>query len=256
MNSQVLRRNVDLLFLLTKKDTSIRYKNSVFGYLWAICNPLCFAFIYYIVFKVVMKVQIENYTVFLLSALFAWQWASNSIINNLNVYSSNTQIIKKTVFPKYFLLLSNILMETIHFIITIPVIILFLFIYNIQLSTEWFYGVPLLLISQIILIFSISLLFSSLNVFFRDIERIVQLSMMVLFYLTPVLYNIDMVPSEYSSLVLFNPFTYQILNWRSLFLYGDFNLLYMIYSLSYSALILFIAVVVYNKVKYKFAEVL
>ncbi|MEF1206833.1 ABC transporter permease, partial [Photobacterium damselae] len=75
-----MKNLLSLIGVLTQKEFKVRYKGSFLGYLWAIVHPLMFAFVFYIAFKVVMKVQIENYTVFLISALFAWQWFSGSVL--------------------------------------------------------------------------------------------------------------------------------------------------------------------------------
>ena len=68
----------DLLVVITNKDLKVRYKSSVFGYLWSIANPLLFAMIYYFIFKLIMRVQIPNYTLFLITGLFPWQWFASS----------------------------------------------------------------------------------------------------------------------------------------------------------------------------------
>lgn len=60
----------DLLVVITNKDLKVRYKSSMLGYLWSVANPLLFAMIYYFIFKLVMRVQIPNYTVFLITACF------------------------------------------------------------------------------------------------------------------------------------------------------------------------------------------
>lgn len=105
----------DLATVITQKELKVRYKSSFFGYLWSIANPLLFAMIYYFIFKLVMRVQIPNYTVFLITGLFPWQWFANSANNSLFSFISNSQIIKKTVFPRSVIPFSNVLMECLHF---------------------------------------------------------------------------------------------------------------------------------------------
>ncbi|VED48546.1 O-antigen export system permease protein RfbD [Raoultella terrigena] len=105
----------DLLVVITNKDLKVRYKSSVFGYLWSIANPLLFAMIYYFIFKLVMRVQIPNYTLFLITGLFPWQWFASSATNSLFSFIANAQIIKKTVFPRSVIPLSNVMMEGLHF---------------------------------------------------------------------------------------------------------------------------------------------
>ena len=88
-------------------------------------KSIAFAMIYYFIFKLVMSTN-SNYTVFLITGLFPWQWFASSATNSLFSFIANAQIIKKTVFPRSVIPLSNVMMEGLHFLCTIPVIVVFL----------------------------------------------------------------------------------------------------------------------------------
>jgi ABC-type polysaccharide/polyol phosphate export permease len=92
----------DLTLTITSKEIKVRYKNNIFGYLWSLANPLCFAFIYYIAFKMVMRVPIENYTLFLISGIFPWQWFANSVNMGMTGYIANAQVIKRLLSKVYY----------------------------------------------------------------------------------------------------------------------------------------------------------
>jgi len=147
----------DLLFELTKKEIKVRYKNSYLGYLWSIANPLMLALIFYFVFKIVTKVQMKDYTLFMISGLFVWQWINNSIMMGTNLYISNASLIKKVNFPRNILALALILSEGFNFVLSIPVIIFFLLIYGKFISLNWII-IPVYLIITGILVYSLSLL--------------------------------------------------------------------------------------------------
>ncbi|HIF9435013.1 TPA: ABC transporter permease [Photobacterium damselae] len=252
-----MKNLLSLIGVLTQKEFKVRYKGSFLGYLWAIVHPLMFAFVFYIAFKVVMKVQIENYTVFLISALFAWQWFSGSVLLSSTSYLANAQIVKKTSFPRFVLPLSNILMESIHFLITIPVIILFLYIYNITPNyLAILLYTPVIMLFQIGFTFGLGLVFSSLNVFFRDIERLLSIVMLLWFYVTPIIYSIDLIPKEIVSYMRLNPILPFIESWRELFLNGEISTQYLIPMLINSAISLVLGSLFYFKLKDKFSEVL
>lgn len=247
----------DLISILTKKEIKVRYKNSVFGYLWSLGNPLCFAFIYYLAFKMFMKINLDNYTVFLICGLFPWQWLSSSIIGNLYIYNANSQIIKKTNFPRSVLPLSNILMEGFNFLVSIPVIVLFLYLYNIDLHIKMLIlWVPILAIIQLCMAYGFSLILSTINLFFRDVERFVNLGLMMVFYATPILYSSEMIPSKYKWVLSINPFSQIIISWRDLILNGTVNFLYIFNSIVISTVSLVLGFLIFNKLKYRFAEVL
>lgn len=118
----------DLVVILTQKEIKARYKNSALGYVWSVANPLLFAVIYYIVFGQIMKVPIENYSLFLMAALLPWHWLANSVIAAPNVFLANATLIKKVRFPRNVLVVSYVLNEGIHFVLSIPVIAGFLLV--------------------------------------------------------------------------------------------------------------------------------
>ncbi|ADW73370.1 ABC-2 type transporter [Rahnella aceris] len=246
----------DLATVITEKELKVRYKSSFFGYLWSIANPLLFAMIYYFIFKLIMRVQIPNYTVFIITGLFPWQWFASSTSNSLFSFLANAQIIKKTVFPRSVIPMSNVLMECLHFICTIPVIIIFLYVYDMRPSWDWIWGIPLIGFAQIILMLGVALTLSTLNLFFRDLERFITLGIMLLFYCTPILYSSDMIPQDYRWLIDYNPLANMIISWRDLFMNNTVNYTDIATLYGYGIVMLIIGSSIFNKLKYRFAEIL
>ena len=251
-----LKNYRDLIFVLTNKEIKIRYKNTFLGYLWSIANPLAFSFVFFIAFKVVMRIEIENYTLFLIAGLFPWQWFSNSINVSPLIFLGNASIIKKVNFPRNILPLATVLQDMLHFILSIPVIVVFLFIYHKSPSLSWLYGIPLLLSVQLLLIYGLSLMISSLNLFFRDLEKLVALLITFVFYFTPIIYPVTLIPEGYRYLINFNPLAPLMISWRNLFLYGTFESTYLSVISLFSIVTFIIGYSVYRKLSWKFAEVL
>ncbi|KGD72199.1 ABC transporter permease [Tatumella morbirosei] len=247
---------VDVISVLTEKELKVRYKSSFLGYLWSIANPLLFAVIYYFIFKLVMRVQIPNYTVFLITGLFPWQWFASSVSNSLFSFISNAQIIKKTIFPRSIIPFCNVFMEFLHFLCTIPVIIVFLLIYKMTPSWSWLWGVPLIGMAQMILTFGLSLAISSMNLFFRDLERFIPLGIMLMFYCTPILYSSDLIPAKYQWMLTINPVSEIMLAWRDLFMNGVIHYHSILSIYIYSFIFLAVGAFIFNKLKYRFAEIL
>jgi len=254
MNFERIGYYYDLLSVLTKKQLKVRYKNSVLGYFWSVANPLLYATIFYFVFKVIMRFQIKDYTLFLISALFPWQWINNSVISSADVFLGNVSLIKKVVFPRLFLPLVQVLNDAIHFLISVPIILIFVLVYGKLPSPAWFIYISLMLVPTFFSIYGIALIVSSVNVFLRDFQYIVNLLMTVLFYLTPIFYSLELVPQKYRFLIFANPFTSLIENWRTVFM--ENTILWNRYCLSlvYSVLILAVGLLVYRKLEKRFAE--
>jgi len=247
---------IDLIMVFTQKELKVRYKSSFLGYLWSIANPLALATVFFFAFKIVMKIPMEDYALFLITGLFPFQWFSNSVGMSPMVFFGNSSLVKKVNFPRHLLLISMVLQDMIHFILSIPVIILFIFIYHKPPFFSWIYGIPILLFVQFLIIYGITLAISSINLFFRDLERITGILITLLFYLTPVFYPETMIPYKYRPLINLNPLAPLIISWRNLFLHGTVNVSSFSISLLYAIFIFIAGYAIYRKLSWKFAEVL
>jgi len=251
-----MRYFIDLTTVLTQKELKVRYKNSFFGYLWSIAHPLAFAAVFFVAFKVIMRVQMEDYVLFLIAGLFPWQWFSNSVGISPHIFLGNASIIKKVNFERSAGVLAAVLNETIHFAVSMPVIVFFVYYYGRGAHASWLYGIPLLMLVQFMLTCGLALAVASVNLFFRDLERIAVITVSMLFYFTPVIYSLDMVPPQYRALVNLNPLAPLMASWRSLFMYGTLDAGLVALSAVYAAVALAGGYLVYRKLVWKFAEVL
>jgi lipopolysaccharide transport system permease protein len=251
-----LRQNVELLLELTKKEIKIRYKNAFLGYLWSLASPLASALVYYFVFKMVMSSRIDNFSLFLISGLFPWQWFANSVILSASVFISNRSLIQKTTLPRTILLLASILNGAVHFLLSVPVIGLFLLMAGKRPCLIWLVGLPALLIPQFLIIFGLSLLVSSINVFFRDLQHLVGVLMNFLFFFTPIVYSETMIPKSIQPFVFLNPMMPIVVAYRNLFLNGTFSVVPWFVSLVTGLLLVAVGYSVYSRLKWKFAELL
>ena len=113
----------DLVSVFLSKEIKLRYRGTLLGVVWSLANPLAFALVLYIAFRQVLRIEIENYPLFILSALFPWQWISNSIGAGPMLFISNASLIKRLPFPRVALAAAVVLNDMIHFMITIPLFI-------------------------------------------------------------------------------------------------------------------------------------
>src|SRR5262245_34686661 len=106
----------DVISVLLSKEVQLRYRGTVLGILWSLANPLAFTAVLYLAFRRVLQVSIENYPLFILSALFPWQCLSNSIGTAPMLFISNSSLIKKLPFNKAALAVAVVLNDMIHFV--------------------------------------------------------------------------------------------------------------------------------------------
>ncbi|UIL51491.1 ABC transporter permease [Pantoea agglomerans] len=213
-----VRRWYEMVLVLLHKEMQVRYRGSLLGYVWSVAHPLTFGLIYWVVFGKVMRVPVAEYPLFLLSGLFPWQWMAASLGNAPDAFLANSAIIRKTAFPRGVLPFSQVLMEGVHFLCALPVLTGFLLWYGHQPALCWLWAIPLLFLLQLLLLTGITLLLASLTPFLRDLERFVQLGIMMLMYSTPIIWAPDMLPLRWQWLLNLNPAAPLVMAWRELLL--------------------------------------
>jgi homopolymeric O-antigen transport system permease protein len=215
----------DLIFVLVQKEMKVRYKNSALGYAWSVANPLLFAGVYYVALGVFLRFNIPGYPypLFLIAGQFPWQWLATSVGGAPVGFISNASLIKKVRFPRYVLIAGSVLSDAIHFLLTIPVITLLMLWYGFVPSWSWGPGIPLLAFAQFLTVYGTALAVASVNVVFRDLERLVGIFLQALFFLTPIVYSASAVPSKYQVWMQLNPVAPLIRAWQKLFLDGHLD---------------------------------
>lgn len=196
----------NLLIKMTSKELKARYKNTVFGFLWIVVNPLLQMVVIGFIFNFFIKDPIENYYLYLLVGLLVWNFFSLTISKTTSSIINERSLIKKAKFPREVIPLSIILSNFINLLIAFGltlVPILFVGVLSLKNIPQLLVGIILLLIFTI----GFSLLTSSLNVRFRDIAFFVQAILTVWFYATPIVYSINVIPYNLMWVWRLNPLT-------------------------------------------------
>jgi lipopolysaccharide transport system permease protein len=247
---------LELVWILARKEIKVRYKNSFFGYLWSLVNPLASAAVFYFAFEIVFKTGIPDFVIFLVVGLFVWQWTANYLIGSCDVYIANQNLIKKAVFPRFVLPIVLNVQDTFHFLASVPVIVLLLWWHHVAVEPVILAGVLLVVPAQFLILLGMGFVLSSTNLFFRDMQRILQIGLNIAFYVSPVLYPIDRVPAKFRFMIELNPITPLIETWRQLFLHGvlQWSTLGYVYLIGLVSLTL--GTLVYARLSWRFAETL
>jgi len=251
------KRDIDLLWLLTHKEITLQYKRTSLGILWSLLNPLLLALVFYIAFTIVLRFQMKDFSLFLLSALFPWTWFSNAVSASTVSLIANKSLIKKFPFPKHFLLSAGVISQGIHFLFSLPIIACLVYYYGKTAGAIWLIGIPLLLIIQFIITMGASLAVSVINVYFMDFQFIVAFLLTMLFWLTPIVYPFDTVPETYRLLFLYlNPLTPLISSWRELFMFNAIHWSWITISILGSIVIFCVGLLIFKKLSKRVDEVI
>lgn len=244
----------ELIKTSIKKDIGGKYKHSFFGLLWSFINPLLQIVVYAIIFPLIMRNNIPNYTVFMVCGLIPWNYFSTVINRASFTMIENGNIIKKVYFPREILPLSLVTSETINFLISTIIIIGFTLAYGMGL-TPYILLYPLVLLVQYILLLGISLIVSSITVYFRDLQHFIGVLLQLFFYATPIVYAVETIPENFRWILQINPMTYIIEGFRDIFYNQQMpNLKELGIILIIGIAICIVGYSIFNKLQRRFAE--
>lgn len=240
-----IKNYIDFLLAMTEKEIKARYKRAIFGFMWVVINPLMQMVIIGFIFSYFIK--IENYYLFLFAGLLPWEFFSLSLSKATPSIVYERTLLKKAKFPREVIPISIVLSNFFHFIFSLALLIVILLIGgNFILSKVGF-----LLLAMVWLLFftiGLSLLTSSLQVKYRDINFFIKAVLILWFYATPVIYPTWLVPDGINKLFSLNPLT-TIVEMFHISLVGEGVLVREV--VVFNILISFFIVVVGCKVFYK-----
>ena len=204
-----------LLATLTARELKARYRGSVLGFFWSLVNPLLLLGVYTLVFGYIFLPDragdTHPYSLFLITGLFPWVWVSTSLLEATVSLSANSGLIRKAVFPAELLPMVSVLANGVHFLFALPILGLALVagrLLGFPVGGPSAVLLPLVVLVQLPLVAGFSLALAALNVHFKDVRDIVSNLLTLLFFLTPILYPMSMIPSRaLRFVVLANPFT-------------------------------------------------
>lgn len=181
---------------LVIRDLKVRYKNSVLGVLWSLLNPLLMTLVFTLVFTIMLpNNEVEDYPVFFMCAFLPWSFMATSITSATESIVENAHLIKKVYFPREILPLVPLLANLINFLLSMLVLFGLMLVYGVQV-TPAIVMLPLIVVAEMMFIAGLSLLLATANVFYRDTHHILEILMQAWFFLTPIFYQITILPEN------------------------------------------------------------
>ncbi len=249
-----LRQRFDLFYVLVERDLKLRYKRSVLGIAWALLNPLAQLVVLSIVFSLVLPLDIPHYTAYLFSGLLPWIWLQTALLAASSVVVDYRDLIRRPGFPAPILPVVPIASNFIHFLLALPILLVFLRLDQIPLTTALL-SLPVVFTVQFTLILGLGYIAAAVYVTFRDTQYLLGILLLLGFYLTPVFYDISSLPPKIQAVYQLNPMTILLEAYRSILLEGQlFNLGSMLVLGFVSAGLLWLGHSVFTRASYRFAE--
>ena len=241
-----------LLSQLVSRDFKTRYKRSVFGFLWSMLNPLLMMLVQYLVFSNLFRFQIENYITYLLIGTVTFNFFSEASQTALNSIVESSSLITKVRIPTCIFPISKILSAGINLAFSTIALYLIIFVQRVPLSFTHLL-IPVLYLMLAVFSLGIGLILSSATVYFREMQFLYNVIIMLWTYLTPIFYSVDIIPEKFLSLYKLNPMYHYVTFFRTLVLeakvpsYTEF-----LWCFGFAAVFLAIGTLVYQKAKKNF----
>lgn len=216
-------RNRSILREVIVTNFKVRYQGSILGYLWSLLKPLFMFAILYIVFTQVFKLgkDVEHYPIYLLLGIVLWNFFTEATVTGLSSIVDSGELIRKISIPRYLIVLASTASALINLTLSLVVVVVFALINHVPIQAGWLL-LPILILELLILATGLAFLLSSIFVKFRDINYIWELVLQAGFYLTPIIYPLQLITNaQYQQLILLNPVAQIIQDARQLFVTGD-----------------------------------
>ncbi len=251
-----LYKNRELIGVLVAKQLKLRYRGSALGFLWTVLNPLLLMLVYTLIVSVYFRVGIEHYPAFLFAGLLPWLWFSSSLQQGVTSILDGAGLVTRSQFPAEVLPVVTLTSNAVNFLLTLPLLFLFLLAFRIKLGAA-LVALPVLIALEYLLSLGLVLILSALNVYFRDLQHIVLHLLNVLQFLTPVFYPPSLIPEFLRPWVFVNPLAVLISAYQDVFYFSRLpHWPPLLGVLAFSCVVLWLATAMFTRYKQTFAEAL
>ena len=209
----------ELLKNLVIKDLKLKYRGSVFGFLWSMVNPLLMIIVYTVAFTYILHAPSEGFVFKLILGVLAWTFFANAAAMSTGAIIDNAGLLKSVFFPRAILPIASVLFNFAQYALTmavfLPVMILW---YHVPFSAPMMLF-PVFLALQVLFTIGIALMLATGTAFFRDVRHLLEVALSVMFWTTPIVYELRQVPERLRLLILMSPMSPFVVAYQRLFYY-------------------------------------
>ena len=208
-----------VVYSFVETNLKMRYRRSILGFLWTVVAPLTQYLILGIVFSQIVRVSIKDYVVFYITGAVFFNLISGLLSKAPTIILGSESFIKKIYLPKLVYIVEHVFLDVVNFLLTLVALIIIGIVFSkIHLSYSLVY-VPFAFLCLLLFLIGASIIISIMSVYFRDLNYIMPIGMQALFFLTPIIYNVDMLSPRLRAIIAFNPLCYFLDFFRTPILY-------------------------------------
>ena len=209
----------ELLKNLVLKDIKLKYRGSVFGFLWSLTNPLLMIVVYTVAFTVILRIRSEGFVFCLMLGQLSWTFFSSSAAMSTGAIVDNAGLLKSVVFPRAILPVGTVLFNLAQYLLTISVFLPVMMLWYQLPPSAATLAFPIFLGLQVVLTIGLALILAAGTAFFRDVRHLLEVALAVLFWTTPIVYELRHVPERLQLLILLSPLSPFVVAYQEIFYY-------------------------------------
>jgi lipopolysaccharide transport system permease protein len=211
----------ELLKNLVLKDLKLKYRGSVFGFLWSLVNPLMMIVVYTVAFTFILRVRSKGFVFYLMLGQLSWTLFASSAAMSTGAIVDNAGLLKSVLFPRAILPIGTVLFNLAQYLLTVSVFLpAMLFWFQVPLSARMLLF-PVFLALQVVFTIGIAFILATATAFFRDVRHLLEVALAALFWMTPILYELRQVPERFRLLILLGPVSPFLVAYQQLFFYQE-----------------------------------
>ncbi|MET0211813.1 MAG: ABC transporter permease [Vicinamibacterales bacterium] len=231
-----LRRYRHLLRNLVLKDLKLKYRGSVIGFLWSLANPVLMGVVYTIAFRSILQIRNENFVFYLMLGLLAWTFFASSVTMSTGSIADNGGLVKSVWFPRAILPIATVLFNFTQYILSVSVILPLMLIYYRVTPAAPMLLFPVFVALQVLFTIGIALSLATATAFLRDVRHLVEIAITILFWMTPVVYQLREVSEPLRRVLLLSPMSPYVTAYQQIFYYRQWpDAAIWITSIAYAA---------------------
>ena len=236
-----------LLWELTKKGIKLKYRRSYLGIVWSLLEPLLTMMVLSVVFGTLFGNSDRTFPVYILTGRLLYSFFSAATKSSVKAIRANAAMIKKVYVPKYLYPLSSILFNFIIFLISLIVLVGVMMVFGV-VPTVYILQAPIALVLLLILSVGVGMILATLGVYFRDMEYLWEVALMLVMYTCAIFYKPErLMQSGWAWLLKFNPLYCCIATFRSAIFGEMMNIQYALYALVFGLVSLLVGVYFFYK---------